>query len=187
MIEIHIRHGQASPQSGQLTEEGRQQAALAGQYIQDNFPPVFNYGFHSPASRAAKTAELLALPQTRWNVNHNLSEKQAGESWDQVIGRARAITRELNALHPNASRVLVYHGDALHAMRAYRENFLGPRFTMLFEAPYKYFNNTQLIIYTDETPEGSIAGPGTWWVKSVCPWAGTKFGHDWIKVDGGTI
>jgi broad specificity phosphatase PhoE len=182
MIEIHIRHGQASAETGQLTGEGEQQAIAAGQYIRDEFPRIFEYGFHSPSSRAVKTAELLSLPDTKWSPNESLSEKRADESWDQVIGRAQIITKELDNACSSSSRILVYHGDAMHAMRAHRENFVGPRFAQLFEVPYKYFNNTQLIVYADEMPEGRSAKPGTWWVKSVCPWAGGKFGHDWIEV-----
>ncbi len=176
MIEIHLRHGQASTETGQLTGEGVQQAIIAGQYIRDEFPRIFEYGFHSPSNRTIKTAELLSLPGTNWSVNNNLTEKRANESWDQVI------TKELNSLYPRSNRILVYHGDAMHAMRAHRENFLGARFAYLFEAPYKYFNNTQLIVYTDETPEGQASEPGSWWVKSICPWANGKFGHDWIEI-----
>jgi broad specificity phosphatase PhoE len=182
MIEIHIRHGQASAETGQLTSEGKQQAILAGQYIRNEFPRIFEHGFHSPSSRAVKTAELLSFTDTLWKVNKNLSEKRADESWDQVIDRVRMITRELDSTYTSTNRILVYHGDAMHAMRAQRENFLGARFARLFEAPHKYFNNTQLIVYTDETPKGRAAKPGVWWVKSVCPWADGKFGHDWIEI-----
>ncbi len=182
MIEIHIRHGQASAETGRLTSEGERQAIIAGQYIRDEFPRIFEHGFHSPSSRAVRTAGLLSLPGIKWSVNKNLSEKQADENWDQVIDRTQIITKELDSVYPSANRILVYHGGAMHAMRAHRENFLGPRFVHLFEVPYKYFNNTQLIVYTDETPEGRAANPSTWWVKSVCPWADAKFGHDWVEV-----
>ena len=183
MIEIHIRHGQASAETGQLTGEGRQQAVIAGQYIRDEFPRIFEHGLHSPSSRALMTAELLSLPDTKWRADKNLTEKRANESWDRVIDRAQTIARELDSKYSGTNRILVYHGDTMHGMRAHRENFLGVRFSRLFEVPYKYFNNTQLIVYTDETPEGRDTKTGSWWVKSVCPWADGKFGHDWIEIE----
>lgn len=183
MIEIHIRHAQASPHTGKLTGEGVRQAQLAGQYIRDSFPRTFEHGFHSSSSRAIQTAELLSLPSTTWHTRNELAEKQAGEGWDEVLGRARSVMQELDNAYTGMNRILVYHGDTMHAMRAQRENFLGMRFALLFEAPYKYFNNTQLIIYTDEAPHGYDKRPATWWVKSVCPWTDATFGHDWIEFD----
>lgn len=183
MIEIHIRHGQASPVTGQLTPEGERQAVIAVKFIRAEFPDPFHVGFHSPSSRAADTAKLLALPNITWEVESGLAEKQLGENWNQMIDRIKSVDHNINAMRPQSNRVLVYHGDAMHAMRAWREGFMGPRFDRLFEEPYKYFNNAQLIIYTDEAPQGRSVLAGSWWVKSVCPWAEGKFGHDWVEFD----
>lgn len=49
---------------------------------------------------------------------------------------------------------------------------------------YKYFNNCQLIIYTNENPENGQVNFGRLWVKSVCPWSEGQFGHDWLEIVG---
>jgi broad specificity phosphatase PhoE len=154
---------------------------LAGQYIRDEFPRQFKQCLHSPSSRAVQTARLLSLPGASWSTDENLSEKRPGESWEQLVRRMQATASMLAECGNDANRVLVYHGDAMHAMRAHREDF-GANLAALLEAPFKYFNHTQLIIYTDEPPEGQNTKPGGRWVKSVCPWSNGDFGHDWIEI-----
>ena len=187
MIEIHLRHGQASPETGQLTDEGIRQAVIAGQYIRNEYPRGFGCSLHSPSSRAAKTAELLAVPNIDWKPDDRLIEKHSEESWAEVRVRCTKVAQEIDDTYAYDNRILVYHGEAMRAMRACCENFTGAHFWLLFEEPYKYFNNTQLIIYTDEPPDGQPAAPDTWWVKSICPWANGSFGHDWIEMRKNTV
>jgi broad specificity phosphatase PhoE len=181
MVEIHIRHAQASPQTGRLTEEGENQAGIVGKYLRKEFDRPFKVALCSPSTRAAKTAELLRLPSLHWTTDKRLREL-SGEGWDEGIARIGEVCEELDIQHSDQNRILVYHGDAMHAARAYREKFMGNRLRLLFEAPYKYFNNGQLIIYSDEDPESGAIHDGKRWVKSVCPWAEGKFGHDWMSV-----
>lgn len=52
-----VRHGEAGPHDGPLSQVGRQQAELTGQRLKD-LP--FRGIYHGPLPRAAQTAELIA-------------------------------------------------------------------------------------------------------------------------------
>jgi serine/threonine-protein phosphatase PGAM5 len=52
-----VRHGQADPHDGPLSEAGEQQARLTGQRLKD---VPFSGIYHGPLPRAAQTADLIA-------------------------------------------------------------------------------------------------------------------------------
>ena len=212
MIEVHIRHGQTSPETHwHLTEEGIEQARQAAEYLRRHFPGGFDLGIHSPSPRACETAELLGRKEFTWLADKRLKELDEGrkkgdevprdmhmadppwehfswrassdaESWGDQLARLTSLYQEVDQKYPNKDRIFVSHGGTLRITRMYREGFTAETFSQLFREPYKYFTNCQIIIYSDEDPATGLASPETRWVKSVCPWDEGKFGHDWLKV-----
>jgi broad specificity phosphatase PhoE len=84
MIEVHIRHGEASAETGWgLTKEGRKQVGTAAAYLPSHFSEVFSIGIHSGSRRAAETARLVSSgPQMI--------------VYERLIGRAISSRENLN-------------------------------------------------------------------------------------------
>lgn len=62
-----------------LTAEGRQQARLAGEWIQSNVAGRFDRYYVSPFIRTLETAALLGLHGAEWRVDQRLRERDWGE------------------------------------------------------------------------------------------------------------
>lgn len=191
MIEIHIRHGQASAETGwSLTKEGKKQAEAAATYLRAHFPEAFSIGMHSGSRRAIETAQLLGLRDIEWIKDERLRETdwQGGpvsrefELWKDMYGRVSAVCRDLDAKYVNQNRIIVSHGGTMQMVRACREGLIDSRFHLLFEEPRKYFTNCQMIIYTNVNPMSWVIEPEKLWVKSVCPWDESRFGHEWMQI-----
>lgn len=192
MVEIHVRHGQASGEFGWgLTPIGIQQAELVGDYIRKHFPMDFKVSMHSGSRRAVQTAEKLGLSNLSWIKEERLREADwAGKpepqdfmEWKKMYERVASVCEEVDKNFSNQNRIVVSHGGTLRMVRVYRENFDEEKFTALFQPPYKYFTNCQIIIYTNVDPATGKLTPNSLWVKSVCPWDETgRFGHDWLLV-----
>lgn len=188
MIEIHIRHGEASSSNGWgLTEDGKSQVEAAAAYLRSYFSVNKTIGIHSGSRRAMETAQLLGLG-VEWLEDSRLQEvdwkgvpePREFEPWLEMYTRVKAACKEWDANNGDSSRVIVSHGGTMKMIRAYREGLNGPRFSLLFEKPYKYFTNCQIIIYTNQNPYDEKSEAKDVWVKSVCPW-NEKFGHDWMQ------
>lgn len=192
MVEIHIRHAEASGEFGWgLTPTGTEQAKLAGDYIRKYFSADFQLALHSGSRRAVQTAEELGFPDLVWVKDERLREAdwlgrpepQDFLQWKEMSGRVANVCEELDTRFPTQNRLIVSHGGTMRMVRVYRERLGEDKFSTLFQSPYKYFTNCQLIIYTDEDPATGNITPDSLWVKSVCPWDESgRFGHDWIVV-----
>jgi broad specificity phosphatase PhoE len=191
MIEIHIRHGAASAEAGWgLTEEGKRQAEAAASYLRLHFPQAFSVGIHSGSRRTVETARLLGLDDIEWVKDQRLREgdwkgepvPREFELWKDMYARVSEVCKDWDAQDTNQNRVVVSHGGTMQMVRAYREGFIDSRFESLFEKPYKYFTNCQIIIYTDENPGDRNIDSKNRWVKSMCPWEVNRFGHDWMQI-----
>lgn len=193
MVEVHIRHGQASAEARWgLTEEGNLQVRAAREYLNTNFARDFQVGMHSGSRRAVETAQLLGYANIDWLTDSRLREADWGgrgepqdfKEWEVMSQKVAAVCRELGERYAQQSRIISSHGGTLRMVRVAREGFEGARFLELFQEPYKYFTNCQLIIYSDENPNSGEIETGSLWVKSVCPWDPKgRFGHDWIKIE----
>jgi len=190
MIEVHIRHGEASAETNWgVTEDGKRQAMTAAAYLRTHFPEGFTVGVHSGVRRAVETAELLGLSTISWRTDARLREAewrggiepQGVSFWQEAYDRVAAACEDLDN-YKEDNKVVVSHGGTLRMVRAYREGLVGQRHELLFQAPYKYFTNCQMIIYSDKDPETGVLEPQRLWVKSVCPWNEGQFGHDWLAV-----
>lgn len=191
MIEVHIRHGQASAEMNWgLTEAGKQQARTAAKFLTKNFSQPFAIGIHSGSRRAEQTAHMLDLTLTAWSSDSRLREAdwkgnpepKEFEPWRPMYTRVAAVCKDLDHNLANKNRVVVTHGGTMRMVRAYREGLIDSRYSALFQEPYKYFTNCQMIIYTDENPKTKIIEQNKLWVKSVCPWNEKYSGHDWIEI-----
>lgn len=191
MIEIHMRHGEASTETGWgLTEEGQRQAATAAVYVQSHFSEAFSIGVHSGSRRAVETAQLLGLTGIEWAKDERLREvdwqgspaPREFEPWSDMYMRVSAACEDWDANYANQNRIIVSHGGTMHMVRAYREQLIDTKFHLLFEEPFKCFTNCQMIIYTDQNPKEQAIDMDGMWVKSVYPWDLSRFGHDWIRL-----
>lgn len=191
MIEVHIRHGEASAETGWgLTEAGKRQAEAAAKYLHSHFPKVFNVGIHSGSRRAIETAQLLGLTDVEWVKDERLREgdwkggpvPKEFTLWKDMYARISTVYKDWIARDTSENRIVVSHGGTMQMVRAYREGLIDSKFYLLFEEPCKYFTNCQMIIYTNEDPDSKIVEPDKLWVKSVCPWDMGRFGHNWIEV-----
>lgn len=78
-----------------LSDLGREQARLAGQWVKSNFPDGFGRYYVSDFARAKETAGLMDLPNANWYLNIYLHE--------QLWGRFDSVPRaELEKIHPGA-------------------------------------------------------------------------------------
>lgn len=191
MIEVHIRHGQASSESGWgLTEEGKRQAESAAAYLSAHFPEAFGIGIHSGSRRTMETAQLLGLAEIEWVKDVRLREAdwkgepepRKFEPWKEMYAQVAAACKDWDAQDGSKSRIVVTHGGTMRMVRTYREGLSGSQFPLSFEEPYKYFTNCQILIYTDENPGDQTIDSEKWWVRSVCPWEADRFGHDWMQI-----
>ena len=64
-----------------LTKKGKEQAAKAGKWIEENIGSTFKRYYVSEYVRAVETAALLNLPQAKWFKNPFLREREVGD-WD---------------------------------------------------------------------------------------------------------
>jgi broad specificity phosphatase PhoE len=62
-----------------LTDEGREQARLAGMWVAENIAPNFDRDYCSPYIRTQETAAHLALPNAEWRLDQRLRERDWGE------------------------------------------------------------------------------------------------------------
>ena len=62
-----------------LTDEGREQARLAGQWVAENIAGRFDRYYASPFIRTMETAALLELPNAEWRLDQRLRERDWGE------------------------------------------------------------------------------------------------------------
>lgn len=189
MIEIHVRHGEATAKyDWGLSSKGEDQARSASDYIHSHFPRKFLLGFHSGSRRAVETSQLLNFPLVAWTTDKRLREAdwqgqpepRKFSTWKEMYDRVASAYKEVDARHANEDRIYSTHGGTIKMARAFREGFTGSKFASLFEEPYKYFTNCQIIIYTNEDPTTGAIRNGRLWVKSVCPWDLDHFGHDWL-------
>jgi broad specificity phosphatase PhoE len=179
MIEIHLRHGAASAETGwSLTEEGKRQTEAAATYLRTHFPEAFSVSIHSGSRRAIETAQLLGLSSIKWVKDERLHEgdwqgkpvPREFKLWKDMYIRVSAACKEWDTQGTNQNRIIVSHGGTMQMVRAYREGLIDSRFHLLFEEPRKYFTNCQIVIYTDEDPHDRTINHEKLWVKSVCPW-----------------
>jgi broad specificity phosphatase PhoE len=193
MVEIHVRHGQASAETNWgLTPEGRRQAEAAATYLRTHFPQALRVGTHSGLRRAKETAQILNA-DIAWTEDARLveadwqgrPEPREFTPWRGMFDRVAAACADLGTLDAENDRIVVSHGGTLRMVRAYHEGLVGSRYSRMYEEPYKYFNNCQIIIYSDTHPDTGITEQGSLWVKSVCPWDEGRFGHDWMVVGRG--
>lgn len=62
-----------------LTEKGREQARIAGDWIRANMATRFDRYYASPFVRTMETAAHLELPNTEWRLDQRLRERDWGE------------------------------------------------------------------------------------------------------------
>lgn len=62
-----------------LTEEGREQARVAGIWIKENIGADFDRYYVSPYVRTKETAALLAIPNAEWRISQRLRERDWGD------------------------------------------------------------------------------------------------------------
>uniref|UniRef100_A0A0G4I7I0 phosphoglycerate mutase (2,3-diphosphoglycerate-dependent) n=1 Tax=Chromera velia CCMP2878 TaxID=1169474 RepID=A0A0G4I7I0_9ALVE len=78
-----------------LTDRGRLQARVAGEYLRRHISPQFDRYFTSEYVRAIETAAMLDLPQARWMTEMYLRERDRG----LLAGMTK---EEREAAHPHA-------------------------------------------------------------------------------------
>jgi broad specificity phosphatase PhoE len=172
-----------------LDRRRQETGQAAAKYLHSRFPEIFNAGIHSGSRRAVETAQLLGLTDIEWMKDGRLRDgdwdgptPREFELWTDMYARISTVCKDWDTQSINENRIVVSHGGTMHMVRAYREGFVGSKFHLLFEEPYKYFTNCQIIIYTNENPDSQVVEPDKLWVKSVCLWNLERFGHDWIQV-----
>lgn len=62
-----------------LTDEGRKQAAITGEWLIKNFAGTFDRYYTSPYIRTQETAAMLGLPDAEWRLDQRLRERDWGE------------------------------------------------------------------------------------------------------------
>lgn len=62
-----------------LTDKGREEAGMAGQWVRTNIGERFGRNYTSEYIRALETAALLDLPDAHWYAEFNLRERDWGE------------------------------------------------------------------------------------------------------------
>lgn len=191
MVEVHVRHGQASAEAHwSLTAEGRRQAGAAAAYLKEHFPGGFDATIHSGLRRAVETARMVGSPDAIWIEDSRLIEADWGGQaeprvfgpWQDMYARVAAACQDWDAEVSSRNRLVVSHGGTMRMVRAHREGLVGPRYPAMFEKPYKYFTNCQIVIYSRVDPATGVSNAAHQWVKSACPWNLNHCGHDWLLV-----
>ncbi|KAK6588896.1 phosphoglycerate mutase family possible fructose bisphosphate phosphatase [Cryptosporidium xiaoi] len=193
-----------------LTDRGRTQAKIAGEYIKNNIGFTFDKCFTSEYIRAMETAAMLGLPNALWNTDIYLRERDRG-----VL--ANKTHQERALLHPdemarkqrNAFYWQPSGGESLANLCLRTEKVLdnlsqncgGLRviivchggviksFRALLErdrgdtnTKMNKINNCQIVWYTRRDPvRGSIASSYNW-VKSICPWDLSLSSNNWKNI-----
>eukprot|EP01114_Cavostelium_apophysatum_P015243 TRINITY_DN4111_c0_g1_i3.p1 TRINITY_DN4111_c0_g1~~TRINITY_DN4111_c0_g1_i3.p1 ORF type:complete len:281 (-),score=35.14 TRINITY_DN4111_c0_g1_i3:28-870(-) len=61
-----------------LTDKGREQSHIAGEWIKENVTPTFDHYFCSNYLRAQETAAILNFPNAKWDADFYLREQDKG-------------------------------------------------------------------------------------------------------------
>lgn len=78
-----------------LTDEGKRQAKLAGDWIRENLGSEFFRYYVSPYVRTKETAAFLEMPGAQWKISRRLRERDHGE----VSSTPRSLVKELYPLN----------------------------------------------------------------------------------------
>lgn len=74
-----------------LTDEGREQATSAGNWVTQNIGSRFDRYYCSPYIRTQETAGHLALPDAEWRLDQRLRERDWGEIGSMPRGEQRKL------------------------------------------------------------------------------------------------
>lgn len=94
-----------------LTDKGRDQAIATGEWLRREYPEGFPVALHSPYARAMETAALLRLPNTLWQEDEDLGERDWGRMDELSITE---YWRERKRLEENPFYARPYAGESLH-------------------------------------------------------------------------
>lgn len=211
------RQGELHPWTGEfrhrhnsqyrLTDRGRAQARIAGEYIKNNIGFTFDKCFTSEYVRAMETAAMLGLPNALWNTDIYLRERDRGVLankthqerallhpdemvrkqrnsfyWQPSGGESLAnlclrIERVLDNLSQNCGGLKVIIVCHGGVIKSFRALLESERGDL--NTKMNKINNCQIVWYTRRDPErGSIASSYNW-VKSVCPWDLSLSSNSW--------
>ncbi|KAK9172645.1 Histidine phosphatase superfamily (branch 1) family protein [Cryptosporidium meleagridis] len=193
-----------------LTDRGRAQARIAGEYIKNNIGFTFDKCFTSEYVRAMETAAMLGLPNALWNTDIYLRERDRGVLankthqervllhpdemvrkqrnafyWQPSGGESLAnlclrIERVLDNLSQNCGGLRVIIVCHGGVIKSFRALLESERGDV--NTKINKINNCQIVWYTRRDPErGSIANSYNW-VKSVCPWDLSLSSNTWKHI-----
>ncbi|ELR21178.1 phosphoglycerate mutase family domain containing protein [Acanthamoeba castellanii str. Neff] len=164
-----------------LTDLGRKQASLAGDYIRKYISKKFDRYYCSEYIRAMETASLLGLDGAQWFCDFYLRERDKG-----LLGGVSDLQRKeeehYRSVMAHQERgmtscsgfkvVMVCHGNIMRAFRVRIERMSQRKFRENEESTDDRDKiwNCQIIHYTRRDPETGIVAPNFYWVRSICPW-----------------
>ncbi|KAH0488338.1 MAG: hypothetical protein KVP17_002891 [Porospora cf. gigantea B] len=181
-----------------LTDIGRRQAAVAGQWVTQNIGVLFDKYFTSEYVRAMETAASLGLPNARWATEVYLRERDRGvlankpvperdsEHKDEMQRKERdsfywqpsggesianlclRVDRVLENLAEGASGLRVIIVCHGGVIKAFRA--LIERIRSSDYSKTEKVLNCQIVWYSRRNPKTGYIGSKYGWVKSVCPW-----------------
>lgn len=109
-----------------------------------------------------------------------------GESMAQLVERLRSgIVESLHRQNPEATALLVTHGEVMWGFRMILERLLAHEFETLESShePHNKINNCQILEYSridPADPKHVLSHYG--WMRSVCPWDETRSLKEWQAI-----
>ncbi|KAF8822330.1 phosphoglycerate mutase family protein [Cardiosporidium cionae] len=193
-----------------LTDRGRWQANIAGEWIRCNISTVFDKYFTSEYIRAMETAAMLNLPNARWatetylrerdrgvlaNKSHVEREKHFSEElrrkrrddfyWQPSGGESIAnlclrVDRVMEILCENCSGLRVIIVCHGGVMKSFRA-LIERRHNRGFSIRDK-IHNCQIFWYTRRDPATGVIASKYNWMQSVCPWDLKRSANSWKEI-----
>ncbi|OII78273.1 phosphoglycerate mutase family protein [Cryptosporidium andersoni] len=190
-----------------LTDRGRTQARIAGEYIRTNIGATFDKYFTSEYVRAMETAAMLGLPNSLWNTDIYLRERDRGILANKTHQeRATLHSDEMIRKQRDAFYWQPSGGESLanlclrteRVLENLSQNCAGLRviivchggviksFRALLErdrndknSKMSKINNCQIVWYTRRDPVRGCITSSYNWVKSICPWDLSLSSNSW--------
>lgn len=195
-----------------LTDTGRMQAHIAGEYIRRNISPLFDKYFTSEYVRAMETAAALELPHARWATEVYLRERDRGvlankphqerviEHKDEFVRKERdafywqpsggesianlclRVDRVLENLGENCSGLRVIVVCHGGVIKSFRALIERVRSTEY--RSHDKIHNCQIVWYTRRDPKTGYISSKYNWVKSLCPWDLhlSRYTNEWREI-----
>lgn len=191
-----------------LTDIGREQSILCGEFIKENITNNFDRYFASEYLRTIETAYYLGFKDAKWEIDFTIRERDkgklsglpekekekefykddfyssplGGESIANLCLRVDRFIDFLNKECVGLNVIIVTHGTIMEAFRIRLEKLLRENYNTIKKQKIK---NCQIIWYTQRNPyNNSVSGSGCIeWVNSICPYNNKYSFKEWKKIE----